>query len=146
MVLTLQKLVQIRLDEDSDLQDDDDNESEAESTTPKGSLISRLLHRRSKFTSGNKWNKKQQKTVVSGMHNPSNGFIGTHTKGAEDSQTQKLRTLQRYRGGLNTERMEYMEKHSPLTRTNQAVSAEQVSIFLTSGRILHFSTSYLSNY
>ena len=56
--------------------------------------------------------------------------------GVTDSATHELRTLQGYNSGGNQERMMYMEKHSPLTSKGLAVSAEQVSIFLTSGKIV----------
>ena len=41
------------------------------------------------------------------------------------------RTLQRYHGGPNEERTEYMEMHSSLRAKGLVVSVEQVSIFLT---------------
>lgn len=43
-----------------------------------------------------------------------------------------VRTLQRYHASPNEARTEYMERHSSLTSRDLAVSAEQVSIFLTS--------------
>ncbi|KAH6693784.1 hypothetical protein F5X68DRAFT_199680 [Plectosphaerella plurivora] len=43
-----------------------------------------------------------------------------------------VRTLQRYHASPNEARTEYMERHSSLNSRNLAVSAEQVSIFLTS--------------
>jgi Mg2+ and Co2+ transporter CorA len=43
----------------------------------------------------------------------------------------KYKTLQRYRSEANVDRNLYMERNSPLTRKNLAVSIEQVSIFLT---------------
>jgi Mg2+ and Co2+ transporter CorA len=42
-----------------------------------------------------------------------------------------LRTLQRYHGGPNEERAEFMESHSAIARKRLSVSVEQVSIFLT---------------
>ncbi|KAI9771409.1 MAG: hypothetical protein M1839_002799 [Geoglossum umbratile] len=42
-----------------------------------------------------------------------------------------LRTLQRYHGGSNEERAEFMESHSAIAPKRLAVSVEQVSIFLT---------------
>lgn len=44
--------------------------------------------------------------------------------------TAQLRTLQRYRGGPNVDRIVYLEQHSALTRKHLTVSVEQVSIFL----------------
>ncbi|PHH86575.1 hypothetical protein CDD83_10046 [Cordyceps sp. RAO-2017] len=50
---------------------------------------------------------------------------------AEAGETLMLRSLQRYHASGNEARTAYMEKESPLARYNMAVSAEQVSIFLT---------------
>ncbi|KAH8599993.1 hypothetical protein B0O99DRAFT_503764 [Bisporella sp. PMI_857] len=61
-----------------------------------------------------------------------NGSITGHTIGDKDAPIKKMRTLQRYHSGRNEEGMVYMEKHSVLTPQQMAVSAEQVSIFLTS--------------
>lgn len=77
--------------------------------------------------------KYNEKNMVGGVHDPYNGFVKGHTDGIPDAPVQKLRTLQRYHGGKNHERMAYMEAHSPLTAKKMAVSAEQVSIFLTAG-------------
>jgi Mg2+ and Co2+ transporter CorA len=78
--------------------------------------------------------------MIAGVHNPSKEFVTAHTEGVIGAPIQKLRTLQRYRGGPNNERMEYMERHSPLTRRKLAVSAEQVSIFLMNGMFsIYFS-------
>ena len=43
-----------------------------------------------------------------------------------------VRTLQRYHGGPNEERIEFMEQHSALASKGLGVSVEQVSIFLIS--------------
>jgi hypothetical protein len=61
--------------------------------------------------------------------NPPGHAYGTSSVGAE-----KRRTLQEYHGGLNQERMAFMEAHSALTKKRLAVSVEQVSIFLTAGK------------
>jgi len=79
-----------------------------------------------------KYDEKQRKAnLVAGVHDPTNGYVTGHTEGTPSAAMQKLRTLQRYQGGPNQERMSYMEAHSPLTKRKLAVSAEQVSIFLT---------------
>lgn len=44
--------------------------------------------------------------------------------------TEQIRTLQRYRGGPNIDRILYLEQHSALTPKHLTVSVEQVSIFL----------------
>jgi Mg2+ and Co2+ transporter CorA len=53
-------------------------------------------------------------------HQPSSLIPGIH-----------YRTIQRYRGDINVDRDLYMERNSPLTKKNLAVSVEKVSIFLT---------------
>ncbi|KAL8638229.1 MAG: hypothetical protein Q9228_004598 [Teloschistes exilis] len=64
-------------------------------------------------------------------HNPTNGFITAHTSPSTISRLTQLRTLQRYHGGPNEERIQFMEKHSALASKNLGVSVEQVSVFLT---------------
>lgn len=58
-------------------------------------------------------------------------------------ETSMLRSLQRYHASSNEPRIEFMEAHSSLAPYNLAVSAEQVSIFLTSDNtvISFFETS-----
>lgn len=70
--------------------------------------------------------------LVAGVHDTRNSHITAHTEGATGAPIKKMRTLQRFHGGPNEDRMAYMEKHSALTRRQLSVSAEQVSIFLTS--------------
>jgi len=78
--------------------------------------------------------KKKDVNIVAGVHDTTNGFIVGHTEGVSSAAgLQKLRTLQRYHGGPNEERMAYMEARSPLAGKKMAVSVEQVSMFLTSG-------------
>jgi hypothetical protein len=59
------------------------------------------------------------------------GFIFART----GSHVQKLRRAQRYRSHSDLERLTFMEQHSVLARKNLVVCAEQVSIFLLSGKI-----------
>ena len=132
MVLTLQKLVHLHPDSDSDSDDDDGGIG-----VPKSSS-GRMMKFFRKAFSGSKameeYDEKQRRaTMVAGVHDPTNGYVTGHTDGAPSAVIQKLRTLQRYHGGPNQERMTYMETHSPLTKRKLAVSAEQVSIFLTAG-------------
>ena len=60
----------------------------------------------------------------------------SNNSAAMDDGTDKIslpvRTLQRYHGGPNEERIQFMEKHSTLATKNLGVAVEQVSIFLTS--------------
>jgi Mg2+ and Co2+ transporter CorA len=136
VLLTLQKLV--RLPDESDSSDSDsDSDSEPkrgrkgakEKKQKKPSLFERIAEPfRSKASPKdveNHWveNKeddyKGNATVVSGFDAPA-----AHPK-------PQIRTLQRYRGGPNVERMDYLEANSALTRDMRlAVSVEQVSIFI----------------
>lgn len=51
-------------------------------------------------------------------------------------ETTMLRSLHRYHASPNEARIEFMEHHSPLAEHNLAISAEQVSMFLTSDNTL----------
>lgn len=81
------------------------------------------------------------------MHTPSNGyvdptsngfadagnaFVKAHSSSTMDAPVTTVRTLQRYHGGPNEERIEFMEKHSALASKDLGVGVEQVSIFLIS--------------
>ena len=78
--------------------------------------------------------RQRRAKVIANTHNPTSEHINGHTDGEDGAPMQKLRTLQRYHGGPNKERMAFMERQSPLTEKKLAVSAEQVSIFLTAGK------------
>lgn len=111
---------------------------------PRRNRFSKLIH---KFFSGSNPKKKyKEKNMIAGVHNPADGFVTGHTEGASEPYLQNLKTLQRYHGGPNRERMEFMEKHSPLTSRNLAVSAEQVSIFLTNGELVLYRLEQLLNF
>jgi hypothetical protein len=62
-------------------------------------------------------------------------FIKRHTEVVPPKSIHRLKTIQSYVGGHNHERAAYLERNSALTKKNLAVSAEQVSIFLTDGKI-----------
>lgn len=83
--------------------------------------------------------KLPDRTIKEGIvHDSSVESVSAQKKGLPNALTQRLRTLQRYHGGANQERMAYMEAHSSVTAKGLAVCAEQVSIFLTSGKLLLF--------
>lgn len=65
------------------------------------------------------------------MPGATNGFVVAHTATASDAPLTTVRTLQRFHGGPNEERIAFMEKYSALSSKNLGVSVEQVSIFLT---------------
>ncbi|KAI9801175.1 MAG: hypothetical protein M1825_003449 [Sarcosagium campestre] len=66
------------------------------------------------------------------VHDPVKGLVNmSKTRQHGYNDTNKVRSLQRYHGGPNYERIDYMERHSALATKNLGVSVEQVSIFLT---------------
>ncbi|KAI9795697.1 MAG: hypothetical protein M1833_006866 [Piccolia ochrophora] len=66
------------------------------------------------------------------MHDPITGFARMASHPSSLHTNRNVRTLQRYHGGPNAERIDHMELNSPLASKNLGVSVEQVSIFLTS--------------
>jgi Mg2+ and Co2+ transporter CorA len=132
MVLTLQKLVHLHADQDDSDSESDDG-SIRDPKKPRRGRFSKALHKIfSNRKAKEKYDEKQRRSdMVADVHDPTNGYVTGHTDGVANAPKQKLRTIQRYHGGQNQERMAYMEKHSALTRKRLAVSAEQVSIFLT---------------
>ncbi|KAL8923654.1 MAG: hypothetical protein Q9172_003046 [Xanthocarpia lactea] len=131
MVLPLQKLIHLHSSSDSDSDpSDSDNDERATNrrSKRKRSFWSRL--RRSKAEHDEDEPPKPMDTPAD-VHNPTNGFISAHIAPLTKSQVTPLRTLQRYHGGPNEERIQFMENHSALASKNLGVSVEQVSIFLT---------------
>lgn len=145
MVLTLQKLVHLHPGLNESDSESDDNDSLIGSKNHKRGRISKVLQKmfsKSKAKSQSKYNEAQGNSSITG----SDGYVEGHTDGVPGFPMQKLRTLQRYHGGENVERAAYMEDHSPLTKARKAVSAEQVSIFLTSGRESSSSNILMANH
>lgn len=137
IVLTLQKLVHIHLKDD-----DIDDEGDEETYSTEGSKLSRRARLMRRIhgifgggsNQGNTGPKSLDGTLNGGdVLEPTQGFVSAHTEGVYNAPIHKLRTLQRYHGGPNQERIAFMEEKSALTAKNLAVNAEQVSIFLTSG-------------
>lgn len=114
-------------EKDSDCSSDDED-----SLKPAAGSSNRLARFLRRMVSG-KLKKSGEPELVAGVHDPANGKITGHTLGMKDAPIRKLRTLQRYHGGPNEDRLQYMEYHSVLKARQKAVTAEQVSIFLTSG-------------
>jgi hypothetical protein len=137
IVLSLQKLVHIHPEDD-----DTDDEGDDEAYSTGGSKLSRrarLMRRIHGILGGSSNQKINRPKSLDGTLNggdviePTPGFVSAHTEGVYNAPIHKLRTLQRYHGGPNPERIAFMEENSALTAKNLAVCAEQVSIFLTSG-------------
>lgn len=132
IVMTLQKLVHLHDGSDSDM----DDMNSFDGTKSGRGRFSRAYHKIfSRSSSKNQYEDKQRTAnTITGISGP-NGYVTGHTDGATGVPMQKLRTIQRYHGGTNQERMAFMEEKSPLTKKGWAVSAEQVSIFLTAGML-----------
>ncbi|GME26679.1 putative family metal ion protein [Neofusicoccum parvum] len=128
-LLTLQKLIQTGSSSDSSSDSDSDNENPLRQEKENRKWFKRLRKQRKSSEDGHSLEKM----------NPNGGYrlerkdsYVSPTVLAKERPTHKFRTLQRYRGGPNIERTEYMERHSALSDKHLAVSVEQVSIFLCS--------------
>lgn len=133
VVLTLQKLVHLHPDKDSDSESDSDDEQDITLEAPRKRRRGPFRKALYKFMKRRTSNVTPIDSLAGGVHDTTKEYITGHTDGVQSSPVQKLRTLQRYHGGPNQERAAHMEKISPLTQKKLAVSAEQVSIFLTAG-------------
>lgn len=127
MILALHKLVHLHPDADDS---ECDSETDASVRPEPGHGEAILSSIKGLFSSKPK-RKTMNGHMVAGVHDSRNSQITGHTDGEKGAPIKKMRTLQRFHGGPNEDRMAYMEKHSALTRKQLAVSAEQVSIFLT---------------
>lgn len=143
--MTLQKLVTVKQDSDCDSDDDDadeygwtanksaKNQSKRKKAERQASLLSRL--RQSLGMSKTKHDPSMSAEQGHMVFN-TDGSIGASRIPASVQDKRAVRTLQRYRGGPNVERIEYMERHSALSQKHLAVSVEQVSIFLTNDDVV----------
>lgn len=133
MVLTLQKLVHQHPQHGED-SDSDSDSGDGRIDLPKPKHRAKKLFRKL-FTTSKARTKLQegekQAAMAAGGHDPKDEYVTGHTDGSPTAPIQKTRSLQRYHGGPNKERMTYMELHSPMARKKLSVSVEQVSIFLT---------------
>lgn len=82
----------------------------------------------------NRRRKQDWKTTRSGTYredsSPGDKSSGISTSTLRRRRSPMPRTLQRYRGGPNEERIEFMERHAVLANQGLSVTLEQVSIFL----------------
>jgi Mg2+ and Co2+ transporter CorA len=150
VVLTLQKLMKIYEDE-SDSEDEEevpasrrrskdrktsvmsDRSSISLKRPTKTSLILEALKDIFRFRRSTSKKEKEKPTIGSSVrpgfgrrsskHASHFGNVGTATQTT-------ARTLQRYRGGPNEDRIEFMERHAVLAGKGLSVTLEQVSIFL----------------
>lgn len=124
--MTLFKLIHLHADASIDDSSDEDGES-VQSAPGKLQRISNNITQLLRPNSA-----KSAVELEKGVASVNGSIIG-HTEGVEDAPIKKMRTLQRYHSGRNEEGMVYMENHSAFASRKMAISAEQVSIFLTSG-------------
>jgi len=125
--MTLQKLVQLPLESDSESDSEDGSSIYTDHASVKtqkswlSKLSDMLFHRNLPY--------HRRKRQLAEVAHSQAGIMSTHP--CSKPSLPQPRTLQRYHGGPNVERMVFMEQHSAMTRKNLAVCAEQVSIFLT---------------
>lgn len=146
LLLTLSKLVRTPVDSDSESDSDsDDSErrhhrahSRSRSRHPekkKNKSKRPSLFKRAKNMFSKKGDYKQRSQdnmmhTLDGLEKQLDGTPLEKVMTATPPATTSVRTLQRYRGGYNLDRIVYLEQHSALTEKHLTVSVEQVSIFL----------------
>lgn len=126
IVMTLQKLIRIRSPKDNggdNIADDDWGDMPYKPNKKKRSvnLFSKLF--------GQQQHGKPNDEMH--MHEPDTEKDKESPLISLNDGVNQIRTLQRWRGGPNMERVEYMEAESSLASRDLAVSVEQVSMFLT---------------
>lgn len=139
MVLPLQKLIHVssKSDRDSDSSDFESNGIEAlkpnKIRRPKkkrGTSIKSLLSR-SITPDASHTNPGSQLPTSADSNDPIRR-LATRQRTRFPAPVSHVRTLQRYHGGPNEERIKFMEEHSALASKGLGVAVEQVSIFLIS--------------
>lgn len=127
VVMTLQKLVHL-------VEEDDSTSSSSSSANSRNGLFG-LRESFKDF-----WRSRKEEHDIDVDDDPEKdimgsygtGVSGTFPDGTTLNETSMLRSLQRYHASTNEARTEFMERHSSLAPYKMAISAEQVSIFLTS--------------
>lgn len=147
LLLTLSKLVRTPVDSDSDSSDSDsDDEEERRRHARKVRERSHSRHPRKKkqkkqsflktvkdmITPGPSARQKKDDMLrtLDGLEKQLDGTSLERMPISAPPASTSVRTLQRYRGGYNLDRVVYLEDHSALTPKHLTVSVEQVSIFL----------------
>ena len=139
MVLPLQKLIHVHSDSDcdSDCPDWDANNNSWPDQPAEKPRRRKKRQRCWPFSSRNRAERNKQQSpkpldTSAEMHDPTDGLVNPYMSSPIKSSSGQIRTLQRYHGGPNEERIVFMEKHSALASKGLGVGVEQVSIFLTS--------------
>lgn len=133
MVLPLQKLIHLHPDiceSDSD-EDQDPSINKRPVKKKQQKFLNRLLPK-SFIRDNSQTDRPQSLEAISNTQRPANGLVKAHLAPSTKVPVAQIKTLQRYHGGPNEERIAFMEKHSALASKNLGVGVEQVSIFLTS--------------
>ncbi|KAL6163566.1 hypothetical protein ACJQWK_10104 [Exserohilum turcicum] len=148
MLLTLSKLVRTPVDSDSESDsdsDDGDRRYEASRSRSRSRHSHKKKHKKSRKPSlfkraknllfpnsgaGGKTKKDDMIQTLDGLEQQLDGTPLEKVRMPTPPATTAVRTLQRYRGGYNLDRIVYLEQHSALTEKHLTVSVEQVSIFL----------------
>ncbi|RMZ71386.1 family metal ion transporter [Pyrenophora seminiperda CCB06] len=146
LLLTLSKLVRTPVDEDSETDSDSDDSEphhhkahsrshSRHSKKKKKKAKKPSLFKRTKnlFSRSGGYKQRSQDNMIHTLDGLEKQLDGTPLEKVMTSTppaTTAVRTLQRYRGGYNLDRIVYLEQHSALTEKHLTVSVEQVSIFL----------------
>ncbi|KAH7083579.1 hypothetical protein FB567DRAFT_87784 [Paraphoma chrysanthemicola] len=141
MLLTLSKLVRTPVDDSdsSDSESDDDEayrraraRSRSRHPPPKKQKKKSLMKSIKRAVRPTVSEKKQKDLEQSPEGLDKNSYLDgtTLSKIPTPPSTEHIRSLQRYRGGPNIDRILFLEQHSALTPKHLTVSVEQVSIFL----------------
>jgi Mg2+ and Co2+ transporter CorA len=143
--MTLSKLVRTPVDEDSESSESDDDDDDMYKHPRARSRSRRPSHKKKKKSKGgllktikNLLRPPASDTKQKDLEHTLNGFqngeyhMDAHPLSGVSTppSTANIRTLQRYRGGPNVDRILYLEQNSALTRKHLTISVEQVSIFL----------------
>ncbi|KAH8696155.1 putative cora family metal ion transporter [Talaromyces proteolyticus] len=146
IVLSLQKLIKLSHDDHKCDENDEEKDSQYNTDSDSDDIIPQVTVRRRKWhvikaalqdllfprswrVSGKekRYNKSSEKNRNKDIGKASsyNSFQNDHA-----GKSPMPRTLQRFRGGPNEERIEFMERHAVLASQGLGVTLEQVSIFL----------------
>ena len=135
IVLPLQKLIHLKTDSDSESDTEHLADNKARKKRTKGRKGKQKLFPRWPIKYNDKVEKLDSKETAS-FGSEKLGEIDGHVVPRHSSASNKspgqIRTLQRYHGGPNEERISFMEKHSALSSRGLGVAVEQISLFLTS--------------
>ncbi|KAL3460382.1 hypothetical protein BJX64DRAFT_187520 [Aspergillus heterothallicus] len=145
IVLTLQKLINLREDDSDSDEDDLDNDvpwrpERTNSTTSTKSMSLKRQTKRRVILAALKdlFQRRKQKDEIKNRNidgaGLGPGMHGSHSKTPKFDRIADVvstaRSIQRYRGGPNEDRITFLEQHAVLAAKGLAVTLEQVSIFL----------------